>query len=328
MLGLPRAFAESGYLVGSLLLVLSGFGSMLGLHLLAVSQNTVGIQPSSFYTVANAAMPSLTVLIDVAVWVKCFGVGTSYLIVVGDLMPDAMADIGVEVQPYTRDMWVLIGWIVVVPLACLRTLDALKFTSAAALCFVFFILIFVVLFAVDTPGIPHFDPCPVINGTEPECRGSSGYLSTTPIRTLKVFSIFVFAFTCQQNIFAVCSELRNATIARIDAVISASIGVAWVVYMVVAVAGFETYGDAVKSNILVSYPVSVVVSVARIAITLLVVFSYPLQSHPARKCFLTLYIALRHGKQSKVVATVSPSFLRATFLYMYRFFCCCHQSAA
>jgi amino acid permease len=59
------------YAVGAVLLVLSAMGSVIGLHLLAVSQATAGIQPSSFYTVANAAMPSLTVLIDVAVYLKC-----------------------------------------------------------------------------------------------------------------------------------------------------------------------------------------------------------------------------------------------------------------
>jgi hypothetical protein len=71
MLGLPHAFAECGYVMGTLLLIVSAIGSSIGLHLLAVSQATVGIRPSSFYTVANAAMPSLTVLIDVAVALKC-----------------------------------------------------------------------------------------------------------------------------------------------------------------------------------------------------------------------------------------------------------------
>lgn len=40
--------------------------------------------------VANAALPSLTAVIDVAVAIKCFGVATSYLIVVGDLMPEVI----------------------------------------------------------------------------------------------------------------------------------------------------------------------------------------------------------------------------------------------
>ena len=59
------------YAVGAVLLVMSAIGSTIGLHLLAVSQATARIQPSSFYTVANAAMPRLTVLIDVAVYLKC-----------------------------------------------------------------------------------------------------------------------------------------------------------------------------------------------------------------------------------------------------------------
>ena len=63
--------AHGRYAVGAVLLVMSAIGSTIGLHLLAVSQATARIQPSSFYTVANAAMPSLTVLIDVAVYLKC-----------------------------------------------------------------------------------------------------------------------------------------------------------------------------------------------------------------------------------------------------------------
>ena len=141
-----------------------------------------------------------------------FGVGTSYLIVVGDLMPDAMKDFGVDFPDSTREFWVgqglplearqfwiFLGFVVVVPLSCLRTLDALKFTSTAALAFVLFIVVFVLLFAIDSPRLADFDPCPP-ERNEPavDCRGESGYLYTSPIRTLKVFSIFIFAFTCQQ----------------------------------------------------------------------------------------------------------------------------------
>jgi amino acid permease len=44
-----------------------------------------------------------------------------------------------------------------------------------------------------------------------------------------------------------------------------------------------------------------------------VVFSYPLQSHPARKCLLTLYIGLRHGKRSKKVPTNVEFYLATAF---------------
>jgi amino acid permease len=57
-----------------------------------------------------------------------------------------------------------------------------------------------------------------------------------------------------QNVFSVVHELRNPTQARVDAITSGAIGTALVVYGVIAVAGFFTYGTEVESNILVSYP--------------------------------------------------------------------------
>jgi hypothetical protein len=48
-----------------MLLIVCGIASSLSLHLLAVSQQTVGIKPSSFYTIAHAAFPALTSVIDV-----------------------------------------------------------------------------------------------------------------------------------------------------------------------------------------------------------------------------------------------------------------------
>ena len=48
--------------------------------------------------------------------------------------------------------------------------------------------------------------------------------------------------------------MRNPAQSRIDKVTVMSLGTALGVYTLVAVAGFFTYGDAVESNILISYP--------------------------------------------------------------------------
>lgn len=107
-------------------------------------------------------MPRFAWLIDLAVAIKCFGVGCSYLIVIGDLMPEvrltATADncrsnlpflqpsysqhyaaIGMRSQVVeqldptaegllvSRHAWLTAGWLLIAaPLSCLKTLDALK----------------------------------------------------------------------------------------------------------------------------------------------------------------------------------------------------------
>ena len=55
-----------------------------------------------------------------------------------------------------------------------------------------------------------------------------------------------------------------------------------------ASAGYLAYGDTVKSNILVSYPDNVITSAARVFVSLVVAFHYPLQAHPARRSLLSL----------------------------------------
>eukprot|EP00957_Ditylum_brightwellii_P188643 14361133-Ditylum_brightwellii.AAC.1 len=76
MLGLPGAFAGTGYLTGTILLFLSCYFSTQGLMLLSRSAVKANVYPSSFYTVAHAAVPQYTILIDAAVSLKCFGVAT------------------------------------------------------------------------------------------------------------------------------------------------------------------------------------------------------------------------------------------------------------
>lgn len=79
MLGLPGAFGGTGCLTGVMLLLIAAMFSAHGLVLLSKSAQKVGL-PSSFYSVAAVAVPSYTILIDLAVAMKCFGVATGKLL--------------------------------------------------------------------------------------------------------------------------------------------------------------------------------------------------------------------------------------------------------
>jgi hypothetical protein len=78
MLGLPYAFAHTGWIFGSCMILVCGMSSSFALHTLALCALEVP-GPSSFYAVANNVLPMFTALIDFAVAIKCFGVATSYV---------------------------------------------------------------------------------------------------------------------------------------------------------------------------------------------------------------------------------------------------------
>lgn len=248
ILGLPYAFAQTGYILGSWLVILCGIFSFLGLHYLSICARKTSA-PASFYSVAESTIPRFTYLIDFAVFAKCYGVSISYLIVIGDLMPAAMTQLNADEMWLSRTPWILIAFGIVAPLTSLQSLDALKWTSSMSIAFVFFLVFLVVLYAQH---LPMLDPCSDIPADQ-LCRGSVSFV-TADNNVLKVLSIFIFGYTCQHNTFAVTNELRDPSQRRLDSVFAASIGTAVVLYFIVAVAGYSTYGNLVSADLLKRYP--------------------------------------------------------------------------
>ena len=85
------------------------------------------------------------------------------------------------------------------------------------------------------------------------------------------------------------NEIQNPSQPRIDKVLIKAIATAFSMFMVVAIAGFVTYGDAVDADVLQSYPESGLTTAVRLCIALLVCFTYPLQCNPSRRSILNIW---------------------------------------
>lgn len=326
MLGLPHAFSECGLGVGLVLLLVFACLSVLGLHLLSSAADIAG-RPASFYGVAEKALPGSGMLIDAAIAIKCFGVATSYLIIVGDALPQAVQPFGASGVLLDRRLWTVGAAAAVAPLAFLRKIDALRHTSLVALVCIGFVTLLIVLFALRAG--PAFDPCG--GGADSELIGGGGSsgvavggmaaeaitaddgltmtatspchgavrLQTTAIATVHALPTFVFAFTCHQNIVSVTNEMARPSPRRALSVIGGAVGLALLQYLVIACAAYLTYGETVSGDVLQSYPASPVVSTARLAIATVVALSYPLQAHPCRSCIVSLVSAVQRRRRSR-----------------------------
>ena len=143
----------------------------------------------------------------------------------------------------------------------------------------------------------HMDIVSAVVGESSDCHGDRAFflLSTA---AMHVMPIFVFGYACQQNSFGIVNELVDPTIQRINSVFVASISTAIVVYIIMASSGYLAFGDTVKSNILVSYPNNNITSTARVFVSLVVAFHYPLQAHPARRSMMSL-ISHMYGESAE-----------------------------
>jgi amino acid permease len=87
LLACSFAMSHMGILLGTFVIVWSAMTSAFGLYLQSRCARYLDRGTSSFFALSQITYPNAAVLFDTAIAVKCFGVGVSYLIIIGDLMP-------------------------------------------------------------------------------------------------------------------------------------------------------------------------------------------------------------------------------------------------
>ncbi|GAA5827480.1 hypothetical protein JCM11251_003830 [Rhodosporidiobolus azoricus] len=270
-LAMAHAFAGEGLIPGVFMVLFCGSAAAMGLYLLTRCAAMAPHRAASFSSLSKLTYPGLARLFDFAVALKCFGVSISYLIVIGGLMPKVVHSFAPDLTNsilLDRRLWILASMTLLCPLAFLRRLDSLKHTSYIALCAIGY-LIFVVIFYTF---VSHEELPP--SGDVELFKFGPSFIQSLPVQ--------IFAFTCAQNIFAVFNELKTNSQPRLNLVIGSSIGGAAIIYELLGILGYVTFGSAVGGNIIEMYPRTTIVSIGQIGITILVLFSYPLQLHPAR----------------------------------------------
>jgi len=102
---------------------------------------------------------------------------------------------------------------------------------------------------------------------------------------LRVFSVFVFGFSCNQSLPGIITEMKDASYRTMRAMVNVSLGITTFVYLIVGFLGYKVYGSRINADLLQSLPLGIVASTARIAIVLNVVGSFPLYQHFTRSSF-------------------------------------------
>ncbi|KAF2162865.1 hypothetical protein M409DRAFT_57920 [Zasmidium cellare ATCC 36951] len=275
VLAMPHAMSNMGITLGVIVILWAGLTSGFGLYLQTRCARYLDRGGSSFFALSQITYPNAAVIFDAAITVKCFGVGVSYLIIIGDLMPGVVRGFSSSIDDsgaqylVDRHFWVTAFMLIVIPLSFLRKLDSLKYTSVVALVSIAYLVVLVVYHFASGDTIPDRGPVHWV-----KWQGA--------VATLSSFPVIVFAYTCHQNMFSILNEIKDASPARTTAVVTASIGSAASIYILVAITGYLSFGDKVVGNIVAQYLPSVASTIGRAAIVVLVMFSYPLQVHPCR----------------------------------------------
>lgn len=87
VLAMPHALSNMGITLGVFVILWAGLTAGFGLYLQTRCARYLDRGAASFFALSQITYPNAAVVFDAAIAIKCFGVGVSYLIIIGDLMP-------------------------------------------------------------------------------------------------------------------------------------------------------------------------------------------------------------------------------------------------
>ncbi|CEL98206.1 unnamed protein product [Vitrella brassicaformis CCMP3155] len=255
VLGLPWAFNANGLVLGLVFVFASGCLSAFALHLLNCVAVKLGGEDVTFYAVSIRTFPQLRHMLDGVIALKCFGVATSYLIVIGHVLPPLIGGTHGLNERSVRALCI-IGAVVlgVGPASFPKRIRSLRHTAWVALSFMLYLTLLLVL------GEQIHTAHEMEGGggswwAHHQARGVNWWPRQGSLFSLiKTLPVFIFAFTCHQNLFTVASELRADTLeakrGRMDVCIVSAVAISMTIYYLSAVDGYLLFGSAVDSDIL------------------------------------------------------------------------------
>lgn len=276
LLSMPLAFSTDGVVGGFFIVLLAAATSGFGLFLQTYVSKYVPKGHATFFNVCSITYPALSLVFDLAIATQCFGSAISYLVLIGDLMPSVVPNLPFLDEEHYRTFWILVSATLCVPLCFLRNLDSLKYTSILGLGAIGYLCVLIV---------GHY----LLGNVPPEYKGEVGLFPTSFTSVCSTFSIIVFAFTGQQNMFSIINEAKDKSLPSLTSLVNSVILCASALFIVVGIAGYLTFGDFVDGNVVLLYPAALSTTLGRLSIVFMVVFSFPLMMHPARISINNVY---------------------------------------
>ncbi|RXN29412.1 sodium-coupled neutral amino acid transporter 3-like protein [Labeo rohita] len=186
---------------------------------------------------------------------------------------------------------IIVSLFIILPLALMRQLGYLGYTSGFSLTCMVFFLISVIYKKFNIP-------CPFDNFTnhttenitiDGECEAK---YFTINQQTAYTVPILAFAFVCHPEVLPIYTELRNPTKRRMQAIANVSILGMFVMYLLTAIFGYLTFYLNTEAELLHTYskvdPLDTLILCVRLAVLVAVTLTVPVVLFPIRRALLQL----------------------------------------
>ncbi|RFU27805.1 hypothetical protein B7463_g8545, partial [Scytalidium lignicola] len=283
IIGQPYAFRQAGLLTGIILLVGLTVTVDWTIRLIVINSKLSG--SNSFQgTVEHCFGKTGLIAISIAQWAFAFGGMVAFGVIIGDSIPHVLtalwpglSDVPVIGLLANRRVVIVVFVLgISYPLSLYRDIAKLAKASTLAL-----LSMLVILVAVVTQGFV----------VPADLRGGfSVPLLTINNGVFQAIGVISFAFVCHHNSLLIYGSLEKPTIDRFARVTHLSTTISMIACLLMALAGFLTFGSYTQGNILNNFPSdNTMANVARLCFGLNMLTTLPLETFVCREVMLNYY---------------------------------------
>ncbi|KAM3622270.1 uncharacterized protein V6R79_022377 [Siganus canaliculatus] len=344
ILGLAYAMANTGILLFLFLLTAVALLSSYSIHLLLKSSGVVGIRAYEQLGYRAFGTPG-KMAAGIAITLQNIGAMSSYLYIVKSELP-------LVIQAFLKteansDLWylngnylvVMVSACIILPLALMKQLGYLGYTSGFSLtCMVFFLCsVIYKAFQIDCP----FEEFSVNSTTSHLSLNVSSHVHeynngvvheddgdhctprmfTINSQTAYTVPILAFAFVCHPEVLPIYTELRNPTKKRMQQVSNISIFVMYSMYFLAALFGYLTFKDKVEPELLHTYsridPYDTLILCVRVAVLTAVTLTVPIVLFPVRRAIQQMLFPTKsfHWLRHIAIALILLTFINMLVIF-------------
>ncbi|KAA0161209.1 hypothetical protein FNF28_05158 [Cafeteria roenbergensis] len=286
VISLPFAFREAGFVAGVILLFVMAALTYYSVTLLV--NLGVAARVLNYEMLARAALGRCGfVSVLIFQFLFAYGAMVAYLIITSDTLTVVIAHwAGLSEISFGLRAGVILAAAtgIVLPLSCVRNMASLGWSSLASLVAVAWILVFTVLraFTGGSDGAAG-------STSHGAAAGEDWFTWLDPDRFWGAVSIVAFAFVCHHSSMLVYNSLENPTRSRWETTTRISVGTAALCSLVLATAGFASFGPDVKANLLNSFSsTDEMANATRVLFAATMVLTFPLEMYVTRHCLFVL----------------------------------------
>uniref|UniRef100_A0A665TMG4 Solute carrier family 38 member 3b n=1 Tax=Echeneis naucrates TaxID=173247 RepID=A0A665TMG4_ECHNA len=319
ILGLAYAMANTGIIFFLFLLTAVAALSSYSIHLLLKSSGIVGIRAYEQLGYRAFGTPG-KLAAGIAITLQNIGAMSSYLYIVKSELP-LVIQAFLKADP-DSDLWyingnylvVMVSASIILPLALMKQLGYLGYSSGFSLsCMVFFLTAVIYkkfqipcpfeMFSANSTAAhlslnvsSHSHGHDHVNGllhAEDDDAHCTPRLFTINSQTAYTIPILAFAFVCHPEVLPIYTELRNPTKKKMQKVANISIFIMYTMYFLAALFGYLTFYDKVEPELLHAYskidPYDTLILCVRVAVLTAVTLTVPIVLFPVRRAIQQMF---------------------------------------